>query len=256
VLGRVARPPADPSPTNVAAEQRGGIIMRRFLQKVFGPSSANGGGAAQVVRARPGVESLESRDVPAGGINLAVDGTLTITGTIANDTITINPSGSEISVWMTHSGHTEMWKGQAALVSKIKVYGSDGNDLVVNGTSKFSEYFMGNGNDVVYGGYGDDVIHGGAGDDKLYGGYGQDKLYGDGGTDVLYGQYGNDYLDGGYDVNEDYLIGGSGMDTFVQHYTRQWWGGKTYYHENLADFNSGDGDTKVWVGHGSDIWPW
>jgi Ca2+-binding RTX toxin-like protein len=224
--------------------------MRRFLQKVFGPSSADGGGVAQVVRARPGVESLESRDVPTGGVNLAVDGTLTITGTNASDAISISQSGSDIYVLMKHSGHTETWKGQAALVSKIKVYGYDGNDLVVNGTSKFSEYYMGYGNDTVYGGYGDDTIRGGEGDDRLYGGYGQDKLYGEGGTDLLYGQYGNDYLDGGYDGKKDYLSGGSGMDTFVQHYKDNWLFGNTPQYENLVDFNRDDGDRAVWVGHG------
>jgi Ca2+-binding RTX toxin-like protein len=197
------------------------------------------------------VERLEARDVPAGGCTLGIDGTLTITGTSANDDIRVYPSGSDVLVEMTHSGHSHVWEHPADGVSKIVVRGYGGDDYVLNDTAEFSEYYMGGGNDTVDGGWGDDVIHGEDGNDTLRGWFGQDELYGEDGTDALYGEEGNDTLDGGYERNlRDYLHGGPGFDTFVQHYFNSFFGNKTRYYEDIADYEPWNGDTLVWKHHG------
>lgn len=77
------------------------------------------------------------------------------------------------------------------------IYGKGGDDLL----------FGGQGNDTLHGDDGNDVLHGGQGDDTLYGGAGNDVLYGGAGSDTLYGGEGNDLLH--YEAI-DYLDGGSG----------------------------------------------
>jgi serralysin len=108
-----------------------------------------------------------------------------VKGGAGNDTITLQISGA------------------------ARVYGEDGNDVIVGS----------NGKNVVDGGTGSDTITGGANKDTLVGGDGNDILIGGGERDTLSGGYGNDRLDGG-DGNDglkgsygnDILIGGAGKD--------------------------------------------
>jgi Ca2+-binding RTX toxin-like protein len=73
-------------------------------------------------------------------------------------------------------------------------YGTEGNNFM------FGTYSPYTSNDVMYGYGGNDEIQGYGGSDTLYGGAGNDELAG---TYVAYGaQY-------------DYLVGGSGDDTFI-----------------------------------------
>jgi Ca2+-binding RTX toxin-like protein len=89
-------------------------------------------------------------------------------------------------------------------------------------SATFTGLIEGNGgNDTLFGGAGDDVIFGnnlsGTGDD------GNDILFGDTGSDNLNGGAGDDILNGTNDValgyhcglEEDFLTGGTGADTFV-----------------------------------------
>ncbi|MFM7516376.1 MAG: hypothetical protein ACKO3V_05500, partial [Pirellula sp.] len=89
-------------------------------------------------------------------------------------------------------------------VSKVEVYGGDGNDTIKTGS----------GNDLIYGDQGDDVLEGNDGRDTLVGDsldYGSSR-----GNDVLIGGPGDDVLrsDSYYGVGDgkDMVIGGSGWD--------------------------------------------
>lgn len=106
-----------------------------------------------------------------------------------------------------------------------KLFGNDGNDTLFGGANN-DLIFGGLGVDVLYGESGRDKLRGQAGMDDLYGGSGnddirggsgRDSLTGESGNDRLQGQAGDDFLNGGgTNVGErDFLIGGSGADTFV-----------------------------------------
>jgi Ca2+-binding RTX toxin-like protein len=113
------------------------------------------------------------------------------------------------------------------------IYGDNvytvGNDTLIGGSA--SDAINGQyGNDVIYGlggndplngGPGADTIYGGEGTDYMFGGNGNDALYGEGGLDYLHGdsrgETGNDWLDGGHDFQNDILVGGPGLDIFVQY---------------------------------------
>jgi Ca2+-binding RTX toxin-like protein len=93
------------------------------------------------------------------------------------------------------------------------IYGSDGQDLVMNGKA---------GDDHIYGGSGDDTIFGEAGNDSLCGGAGTDTIIGGDGNDYAEGGDGNDYVggSGGNDSligssGEDYIAGGEGDDRLL-----------------------------------------
>jgi Ca2+-binding RTX toxin-like protein len=104
----------------------------------------------------------------------------------------------------------------------ILVLGTDGDNNVVGSVSN-EIYLLGAGNDTVMSGDGKDIVLAGDGDDLIVGGLGPDLLDGGDGNDVLYGgiwpntdqntQGGNptDYKD---DRAEDYLFGGTGVETY------------------------------------------
>ena len=93
--------------------------------------------------------------------------------------------------------------------------GEGGNDLLVASPSSTLNYMDGGeGNDVLYAGSGRNYLYGGAGNDTLYGGVGTNYLFGGAGTDTLYGGSGNNVLYGGHDGSTDFLIGGTGHNTF------------------------------------------
>ena len=138
---------------------------------------------------RLSVETLEGRDCPAAQITANLfNGILTVEGTNGDNTIIINPAGLSI----TAAGQSF----NAAAISKIVVSGLDGNDTIVNNTSK------------------DSVLYGGAGNDALYGGYGNDTLYGGSGNDVLAGRAGNDVMWGG--GGADYIVDTQGVNSINQ----------------------------------------
>ncbi|WP_428938672.1 CAP domain-containing protein [Fontivita pretiosa] len=154
-------------------------------------------------------------------------GRLSITGTDADDLITLALSGGG-TLAIIRNGQTATFIN--AQVISISISCGDGNDSVTLGPGvRGCNISAGNGNDTivcaggadrVYGGEGNDSILGGdgadillgeAGDDTIFGGTGSDRIYGQAGNDSLDGQHGNDRILGG-DGN-DVLLGGTHSDT-------------------------------------------
>lgn len=94
--------------------------------------------------------------------------------------------------------------GVSKTTDKDYIFGTEGNDVDVQG---------GLDNDHIYGGKGNDYLNGGKGDDYLEGGQGSDELYGGEGNDYLNGGSGNDLLDGG--AGNDIFEDQSGNDTYI-----------------------------------------
>jgi Ca2+-binding RTX toxin-like protein len=153
---------------------------------------------------------------------------LEVRGTTGKDTIAISPNGSNVKVVI--NGNTSNFP--ASGVSRIDVFGDDGNDTITVSTltiptilsgGEGADYILGAaGADSIYGRWGNDTLGGGAGknflygnddDDRLSGSSGRDYLFGDAGNDRLYGNAGNDYLDGSGGI--DRMFGGDGDDVMV-----------------------------------------
>jgi uncharacterized protein YkwD len=159
-------------------------------------------GAGRPHHARPGLEGLEGRELPAVGLtalNPVLDkGVLSVMGSNAGDVIDVTGANGYVRV---------LGKAfPAAAVRAIVIDGMSGNDTI-----RVSEAI--GARTYLYGGYGSDSIQGGGGGDVMYGGAGNDRLYGRRGTDLLYGGSGIDTLDGG--IGTDYAHGGSGRTVFV-----------------------------------------
>ncbi|WDQ14637.1 hypothetical protein [Rhodopirellula sp. P2] len=82
-------------------------------------------------------------------------------------------------------------------ISRVEVYGGDGNDDVSADRTLTIPVRL-------HGGAGDDELRGGAGNDFLDGGVGDDRLHGQSGNDVVIGGLGADRIDGGFE--DDLLI--------------------------------------------------
>jgi Ca2+-binding RTX toxin-like protein len=113
-----------------------------------------------------------------------------------------------------------------------RLFGESGGDSLIGGTGA-DTLFGGDGNDVLdatlggadllYGAAGNDTLRAGSDADTLYGGGGADILYAalgagtDNGGELLYGGDGNDTLYAGQATSgfADTLYGGDGADTFV-----------------------------------------
>jgi hypothetical protein len=147
-----------------------------------------------------------------------------------------------------------------AVGAAVWAQGGHGNDTLVGGSGR--DYLYGGaGNDQIYGGRhsdrlygesGNDRLHGQTGSDRLIGGPDDDELYGGTGSDRLYGGAGNDHLDGGFDYYSDYLFGGTGKDTFVQHQCLLWLlsGWSSHSEDAPADANVIEGDRILLYFHG------
>src|SRR5262249_6364603 len=107
---------------------------------------------------------------------------LFVGGTTANDTVVIQPVGSDGTVEVLLNNASQ---GTFKPDSRIVVYGQAGDDNIqVAGSITTSAWlFGGAGNDQLKGGAGNDVLVGGAGDDMLIGGQGRDLLIGGFGAD-------------------------------------------------------------------------
>src|SRR4051794_19622986 len=132
------------------------------------------------------------------------NGTLTVTGDAASDTITLGAVGGQLAL-----NGTAVAGANADGTVDIVVDGADGRDVVDASALAAAQYRS----LTVHGGAGDDVITGGAGNDHLLGDDGNDRVIGFHGTDDLEGGNGNDVLvwnnGDGTDVND----GDAGTDT-------------------------------------------
>ena len=149
---------------------------------------------ASLTAGSPVVLSRSTTGGGGGGGTPAIDasvsnGLLTVKGTSGNNNIKLTLSGSNLIANV--DGKTKSFA--ASSVSKIKLFGLDGNDVITVGAGvKATRLDGGNGNDSLVGGSLNDSLYGGAGLDTLKGGAGDDLL--DGGTqaDTIYGGSGRD----------------------------------------------------------------
>ncbi|MEU4692351.1 calcium-binding protein [Actinoplanes sp. NPDC023714] len=117
----------------------------------------------------------------------------TIDGGTGNDKITGGPKGDTLR---GDRGRDQIW-------------GSGGNDTIDGGYDG-DRISGGDGADWIEDRSGNDVVRGGNGDDYIIGSSGDDKIYGDAGNDFLSL---NELIKGTYPSDDDYISGGSGLDT-------------------------------------------
>jgi len=205
------------------------------------------------------IEELDRRRLLSASLS---SGTLTVTGTAADDTITLSRSGGDLVV-KVRSQQNSFTNSQ---VQHINIAAGNGNDKVTIGSGIIGAYVDGGaGNDKIIGGQGNDTLlagagrntlQGGDGDDNLRSSSGRDFLYGEGGNDRLYGNAGDDWLDGGGNVDRlwggdgnDHIEGGSSVDKL--------YGGNdadSLYGGSGDDLLSGEaGDDSIDGGDGSDV---
>ena len=98
----------------------------------------------------------------------------------------------------------------SSLLPTVPVYGTAGNDNVIEGTAGGNTIYAGDGDDVVWGRLDNDVIYGEGGNDTLNGNDGNDILAGGAGDDLLYGGDGNDTYLFGFGDGHDYIDDDSG----------------------------------------------
>jgi hypothetical protein len=154
--------------------------------------------SAKATRARPGVELLESREVPTVNISLTND-VLTIQCVDQNNSVVVKEtdftiSGDRVSANKvevsavfsgTLAGGRRVEEFDRTKVREIVFQGGPGNDAFINRTDINCTATGGQGNDTLYGGGGNDKLEGGEGNDILYGGPGNDSLYGGAGPDLF-----------------------------------------------------------------------
>jgi Ca2+-binding RTX toxin-like protein len=192
-----------------------------------GDDVINGGDGNDTIRGGYGDDTLNGND-----------GRDTIIGERGNDTI-------------TGGNGNDLLYGDSDNLSDTQ-----GGDDVISGNDGIDQLFGGVGDDtldggdglwdVLYGMDGDDTLRGGAGTDYMYGGDGNDRLYGGSGRDFLRGQADDDDLDGGADGENDFLSGGTGADTMVDHYSLffQNFRLRRVSEDTLDDYD-GNEDTKI-----------
>ena len=132
------------------------------------------------------------------------NGTLTVSGDRADDTITLSAVGAQLAL-----NGTAVAGANADGTVDIVVDGADGRDVVDASALAAAQYHS----LTVHGGAGDDVITGGAGNDHLLGDDGNDRVIGFRGADDLEGGNGNDVLVWNNGDGSDVSDGDAGADT-------------------------------------------
>lgn len=156
-------------------------------------------------------QSLESRLMMAAApVTLSyLSGVLTVTGTTANDVMTITQSGSTWTITDNAYSTTQSYVG----VTQLVVNGGDGSDKISANTAVNTSLNGGTGNDTLIGSNLTDIFVGGDGNDSLVGNGGADKFFGGAGNDTLSGGAGNDTLFGG--TGNDSIVGNDGDDVII-----------------------------------------
>ncbi|WP_439142898.1 Hint domain-containing protein [Planktotalea sp.] len=149
----------------------------------------------------------------------------TLTGTSANDTLTITLTGNEAGTFLDDDGDdgeftgieafeltagADTFNGAAATTEGTSVWGFGGDD-VITGTGGGDSLDGDSGSDSIDGGAGADTIIGDDGNDTLLGGAGADEIYVSSGNNSIDGGSGNDAIFAGSDA--DIIDGGIGNDT-------------------------------------------
>jgi Ca2+-binding RTX toxin-like protein len=216
-------------------------------------------------RTRLGVEGLEDRAMMSvTSAYLGGDGWIYVAGNDSPSNVSVNQSGSWISVRDTTNGRVDWFS--ASGVQGVYFAGGNGSDDFRNNVSWLQTWAYGlGGNDYLegynavdhlFGGDGDDTLVGYGDDDWLHGGNGTDKLYGMAGNDVLDG--GNIYVDGHGTPNgyADVLVGGSGADSFRDDLVRRYrWSSGGYYYWDGSYYNQ-DYPQDLNLAEGDSTWSW
>jgi Ca2+-binding RTX toxin-like protein len=132
------------------------------------------------------------------------NGTLTVSGDGASDTITLSAVAGQLAL-----NGTAVAGANADGSVDLVVDGGDGRDVVDASALAAAQYKS----LTVHGGAGDDVITGGAGNDHLLGDDGNDRVIGFRGADALEGGNGNDVLVWNNGDGSDVADGDAGADT-------------------------------------------
>ncbi len=147
-------------------------------------------------------------------------------GGVGNDQIFLSDGTG--STAYGDGGNDTITASSEAGATMTVVYGGDGNDTFVSGTTAIE----------IHGGKGQDLMPGTDEGDHLYGDEGDDSITGDGGSDYIEGGDGNDDIDGGAD--SDFILGGAGADNI-----------RGSRDSDLID--GGDGDDQILGGAGDDL---
>ena len=177
------------------------IIGKRRLALVA--AATFGFGAATTGAAHAGPPPFSPSASVAGG-------TLTILGTIGDDSVAIGVPARDLNTLEVDLGNgAAPQRFDRSTFTTISVFLRLGDDQfeVLPGGSLADESL------VVAGGAGDDTIVGGDGDDILSGGSGDDDIQGRDGTDLIFGNAGRDTVNG--NRGNDTEILGRGNDTAV-----------------------------------------
>lgn len=169
-----------------------------------------------VKNSKLGVESLETREVPA----YLYGGNLEIVGSSAVDTVKVQDLtvGGVAKIRVTHNGVVQDFNA-SSVTGRVMFWGYAGNDNFDYYGAKRCYADGGTGNDflsadrgadLLIGGSGNDTLEGWGGNDELQGGDGHDVLAGGANDDLLFGGAGDDLLGG--ESGNDRIVGGTGID--------------------------------------------
>lgn len=198
--------------------------------------------------------SLTVTDIPAAGATYILidnDGVDAVTGTFSGlaEGASITAGGATYTIsYAGGTGNDVVLTLPAAPVAESGdgvMSGSEGGDRLVGGSTADHIKVFG-GNDTVTANAGDDTISGGAGNDLLYGNDGADLIYGNQDADILYGNTGQDTIYGGQGADRVY----GGQDNDVVCGNR---GDDSLWGNLGADtLRAGDGNDLLYGNHGAD----
>ena len=181
----------------------------------------------------PGAHALQQRRLMSA---IVEDGVLVITGTSADDRITVYESrDTSVPTYVVGiqtpsiPGSDQYFRIPGDGVRSVTVRALAGDDSVnvgvvsrrpdafdlmlptrLDGGTGNDEILGGRARSFIIGGFGNDTIYGGRQSDWIDGGWGDDVINGNAGNDIIFGRDGNDVLSGG--AGDDRLYGGTGDD--------------------------------------------
>lgn len=190
-------------------DQRGGLFSPGATAESNFPEieiAANLGDANDVVvvYATDGADTLASGQ---NGLALFSDGDVDVV---------LTPSALSLEIHMLGGDdYFNGWgQGGAGLhfLGPIKLYGGDGNDVLLRGSTENDVIEGGAGNDRLEGTEGADVLDGGDGNDVIAAGGGNDDMTGGPGADDFVGSSGDDVLRAVDEESDTQINGGPGTD--------------------------------------------
>jgi Ca2+-binding RTX toxin-like protein len=140
------------------------------------------------------MELLEVRRLLAANFaHISSTGTLLITGTSGDDSISLSLTGSQIQVALNNS----VLSFAKSQVKRIYLDASGGHDFVVgdNAITLRTTMLGSDGDDSLTGDGGGNYLLGGNGNDRLQGLGGNDTLDGGTGADFMFGATGHNWVD-------------------------------------------------------------